>query len=149
MRCAAFLLLAAASACARGAAAPREAGLIFRAQCAADAPGAVAVNVQGQQAWFGPPRRFRLDSAFPVTDGQGHPALTFVLDAADHAQFEAFTAVSVAGPLGIFLDGELLAAPAVKTVAGGRFTFCNEVGGWTAADRDRWLERIRANAGRD
>lgn len=147
-RAALALLLLAAAACGGGApsAAP---GLVFRAQCAAEEPGALAVEVQGQAAWFGPARRFALEAALPATDAQGHPALTLVLAPEAARQFEAFTAVSVAGPLGIFLDGELVAAPAAQPVANGRFTFCNEAGGWSAADRDRWLARIRASGGRD
>lgn len=138
------MLLALLCCACGGADAPRERGLTFRAQCAAGEPGAVAVTVQGQQAWFGPARRFALEAAFPVTDEQVHPAITLVLAPEARAQFEAFTSISVAGPLGIFLDGELVAAPAVQTVPAGRFTFCNEAGGWTAQDRDRWLQRLRA-----
>lgn len=118
-------------------------GLVFRAQCAFSEPGALAVTVQDQKAWFGPPRRFALQSATASTDEQGHPAITLTLAAAEAPRFEAFTAVSVEGPLGIFLDDELLAAPAVRPVSGGRFTFCNEAGGWTVEDRDRWLGRVQ------
>ena len=140
---AACLLLALLSVGCGDKLAPEARGLVFRAQCAASEPGALAVTVQGQQAWFGPPRRFALDSAAATTDEQGHPAITLTLAAAEAPRFEAFTAVSVEGPLGIFVDGELIAAPAVRAVAGGRFTFCNEAGGWTAAERDRWLGRVQ------
>lgn len=117
--------------------------LEFRAQCAASEPGASAVEIQGQRVWFGPARQFALDAAVAVTDAQGHPAITLILDPAERAQFEAFTTVTVEGPLGIFLGGELIAAPAVQSVTTGRFTFCNEAGGWTPADRDRWIGRIK------
>ena len=106
------------------------------------------VLVQGTQAWFGPARRFPLASAVAVNDGAGHPAIQLFFSPSARKDFEGYTTATVSGPLGIFVDGELVAVPASQPVPDGNFTFCNEAGGWTAADRDRWLARIRAAEGR-
>lgn len=141
--------LLSVTACSHGEELSSATGLTFRAQCGAQEPGALAVAVQDQTAWFGPPRQFPLAGIAGVDDAQGHPAIRIEIAPESIRQFEAFTSVSVAGPLGVFLDGELVAAPAIQPVDNGRFTFCNEAGGWTAADRDRWLARLRAAAQRD
>jgi preprotein translocase subunit SecD len=141
------LLVLACCGCGNGAKI-EEKGIVFRAQCAASEPGALAVTVQGQPAWFGQARSFEVKFALTTTDEQGHPAITFHLAEKEILPFEAFTSVSVEGPLGIFLDGELIAAPAVQSVKGGSFTFCNEADGWTAQDRDRWLQRIQDSLGK-
>jgi hypothetical protein len=135
-------------ACVRSEDSAGAMGIMFRAQCGAQEPGALAVAVQDQTAWFGPPRQFRLAGITGVDDAQGHPAIRIEIAPEAIRQFEAFTSVSVAGPLGVFLDGELVAAPAIQPVDNGRFTFCNEAGGWSATDRDLWLARMRAAAQR-
>lgn len=147
MRPAAYLSLLFALGCAR---ADRDApaGLEFRAQCFADAPGALAATVQGIPAWFGPPRRFAVDGIHAAVDAQGHPAIRIELAPAETAAFAAWSIAGVAGPVGVFADGELIAVPAMQPVEDGVFTFCNEAAGWTAADRDRALARMRAAAAR-
>jgi hypothetical protein len=63
------LALALALSCARTEPAPVSA-LEFRPQCFADDPGAIAAEVQGIPAWFGPPRRFAIAGIFAATDAQ-------------------------------------------------------------------------------
>jgi hypothetical protein len=140
------LALALALSCARTEPAPVSA-LEFRPQCFADDPGAIAAEVQGIPAWFGPPRRFAIAGIFAATDAQGHPAIRVELAPEAHASFAAFTSAGVSGPVGLFVDGALIAVPSIQPIADGRFTFCNEAGGWSAADRDAWLARMRAAEG--
>lgn len=140
------LLLFLLAACAREELTPASA-LEFRAQCFADDPGAIAAEVQGIPAWFGPPRRFAVAGLYAATDAQGHPAIRVEIAPEAHASFEAFTAAGVSGPIGLFVDGALIAVPSIQPITDGRFTFCNEAGGWTAADRDAWLARMRAAEG--
>jgi len=99
--------------------------------------------VQGISAWFGPPRRFEIEGFYPTEDAQGHPAIRVQIAAADHDAFEAYTIAGVSGPVGLFLGRDLIAVPSIQPIADGRFTFCNEAGGWAAADRDLWLGRLR------
>lgn len=134
------------AACAREAPPPVSA-LEFRAQCFADDSGAIAAEVQGIPAWFGPPRRFAIAGLYAATDAQGHPAIRVEIAPESRASFEAFTTAGVSGPVGLFVDGALIAVPSIQPIADGRFTFCNEAGGWSAADRDAWLARMRAAEG--
>lgn len=138
------LLLLCALACTQSKA-PALHGLIFRAQCYEEDEGALETVVQGISAWFGPARSFPIAAYHPAQDAQGHPAIRVELEASAHAAFEAYTIAGVAGPIGLFLDGELIAVPSIQPIGNGRFTFCNQAGGWTAADRDRWLQRLRAS----
>lgn len=147
MRRALALGIALALASCSGAEEVNPPGLQFRAQCFKDAPGAIAATVQGIPAWFGTPRTFPITAYHPVNDGQGHPAIQVSIEGTAHAKFEAFTLAGVSGPVGLFLDGELIAVPSIQTITDGRFTFCNEAGGWTPTDRDRWIERLRASQG--
>lgn len=147
MRGAVLLVLAGLFACARQPAEPPGGvGVEFRPQCQEEDADALETVVQGITAWFGPPRRFPLDRIDAVTDAQGHPAIRLEVAPEARAAFEAWTTVGISGPIGIFVDGELVAVPAIQPVADGRFQFCNEAGGWSAADRDRWLARLRAAA---
>lgn len=141
-----LFLLTALLGCTRAEPTP-DSALEFRAQCLPDAAGAIAAEVQGIAAWFGPPRRFAIDGYWPVQDAQGHPAIRIEIAPEARAAFEAYTTAGVSGPVGLFLAGELIAVPAMLPVADGRFTFCNEAGGWSTADRDAWLARLRAAEG--
>jgi len=137
-----LLISCLALGCARAEPADTT-GLVFRAQCFKGDPGAVEVVVQGIPAWFGPPRAFALAGVFPSTDARGHPAIRVAVAPEARAQFEAYTTASASGPVGLFLDRELIAVPSIQPIADGSFSFCNEAGGWTDADRDRWLTRLR------
>lgn len=145
MRPLAIFSLFLLAACGPEPAPPQPPIVAFRFECAPDTPGSIEqVLEDGFTASFGPLEVFEFAYVGPSMDRSGAPAIAFEI--ADHqaARFADLTEAHVGKRLAIYLDGVFHSAPEINERLPGQGIINGGQQGFTVAEFQDLIERIRA-----
>lgn len=145
MRPLAIFSLLLLAACGSEPAPPQTPIVAFRFECAPDTPGSIVqVLEDGFTASFGPLEVFEFDYVGPMMDRNGKPAIAFTIAAHQKERFADLTEAHVGKRLAIYLDGALRSAPEINERLPGQGIINGGQQGFTEAEFQDLMERIRA-----
>lgn len=142
-----FLLLAAACATDEVASAPI---VVFRFECAPDAAGASELAIPDEQpGFFAPAEDFAFSYVGPTMDRSGSPAIAFEIRQDQAERWSDLTERHAGSRLAILVDGRVLSAPFINERLPGGGILAGGVAGFTAAERNELLRRLREQIPQD